>query len=100
MSEATNTIWADGPDRRQALALWKTIATRYKGQPHVVFELMNEPVAPVGQDDLWHALARDLVAAIRSINQENWIMIGSNRWSNVFTFAICRSATMGGSSHG
>jgi aryl-phospho-beta-D-glucosidase BglC (GH1 family) len=88
MSEATNTIWGDGPDRKQALALWNALARRYKGQAHVVFELMNEPVAPEGQDELWHALARDLVAAIRSVNGENWIMIGSNRWSNVSTFAV------------
>jgi TolB protein len=88
MSESTNTIWAEGPDRRQAIELWKTLARRYSGQPHVVFELLNEPVAPVGQDELWHALARDLLAAVRSVNQENWIMIGSNRWSNVSTFAV------------
>ena len=88
MSEETNTIWTPGVDRRQALALWTTLATRYRGQSHVVFELLNEPVAPEGQDELWHALARDLIAAIRAVNQENWIMVGSNRWSNVSTFGV------------
>jgi hypothetical protein len=88
MSERTNTIWVDGPDRRQAIDLWRALARRYVGQPHVVFELLNEPVAPVGQDELWHALARDLVAAVRSVNEENWIMIGSNRWSNASTFRV------------
>jgi hypothetical protein len=87
MRQDTNTIWTPGPDREQAAAIWRTLARRYRDQPHVVFELLNEPVAPEGQDEQWHALARELIAAIRQEDPDNWIMVGSNRWSNATTFA-------------
>jgi len=87
MRQDTNTIWTPGPDREQAVAIWRTLARRYRDQPHVVFELLNEPVAPEGQDEQWHALARELIAAVRQENPDNWIMVGSNRWSNARTFA-------------
>jgi aryl-phospho-beta-D-glucosidase BglC (GH1 family) len=45
------------------------LALRYKGEPHVILELLNEPVAPEKQDDLWHDLARELLATIRSVNR-------------------------------
>jgi hypothetical protein len=87
MHQDTNTIWTPGPDREQAVAIWRTLARRYRDQPHVVFELLNEPVAPEGEDERWHALARELIAAVRQEDPDNWIMIGSNRWSNATTFA-------------
>jgi hypothetical protein len=88
MREATNSLWTTGaPERAHALALWKRLAARYRGRPHVVFELLNEPVAPEGQDERWHEFARELVAAIRSVNPDNWIMVGSNRWNSAHTFA-------------
>jgi TolB protein len=87
MAEGKNAIWTDSPERRHANAIWRMLALRYKGEPHVILELLNEPVAPEKQDDLWHDLARELLATIRSVNTESWVMVGSNRWSNARTFA-------------
>jgi TolB protein len=87
MREQTNTIWNPGADREQAIAIWRALARRYRDAPHVVFELLNEPVAPQGQDEQWHVLARELIAAVRQEAPDNWIMVGSNRWSNATTFS-------------
>jgi TolB protein len=86
MAEGKNAIWRDSPERRHANAIWRMLALRYRGEPHVILELLNEPVAPEKQDHLWYELARELLATVRSVNQESWVMIGSNRWSNARTF--------------
>ncbi|MFP4417012.1 MAG: glycoside hydrolase family 5 protein [Chitinivibrionales bacterium] len=79
-----NTIWdSDSPHRRRSVNIWKFLAHSVQA-PHVVFELLNEPVAPV--DEQWNSLADQLHRAIREQNKTQWIMIGSNRWNHAHTF--------------
>ena len=66
--------------------LWQTIARRYAGRfPAVVFELANEIVAPDPQ--LWNDLAAGAVRAIREVEPERPIVVGSNCWNVCGTFS-------------
>ncbi|MGQ9780112.1 MAG: glycoside hydrolase family 5 protein [Bacillota bacterium] len=89
MTEDHNPIWPkDSPYRRRAVAIWEMLARRYRGEHHVVLEILNEPVAK--EDEAWNELAAELHAAIRRQNEESWVVIPSNRWDHPRTFAAIR----------
>jgi endoglucanase len=64
---------------------WRKICGELKGYPNsmVAYELMNEPVAD--DPEIWNVIANRCAAAIREIEPERTIVIGSNRWQNFGT---------------
>ncbi|NLZ44340.1 MAG: glycoside hydrolase family 5 protein [Clostridia bacterium] len=84
-----NLIWDhDSPQHRRALAIWAMLDRRYRGQDHVVLEILNEPVAR--HDGEWNELAAKLHAVIRAQNPESWLMIPSNSWDNAGKFSTLK----------
>lgn len=91
------------PNKDHSIELWKQVATRFKSNPAVIFDLFNEPF-PVGGkwDDTsaWQcwktggsscqglsyqaAGMQDLVDAVRSVGSTNICMFGGLAWSNSF----------------
>ena len=64
------------------VALWETIARRYRDAPiPVVFELLNEVVLP--DSEPWKALSKRLARAIRAIDADTPIMVGGNHNNSV-----------------
>ena len=64
--------------------LWWRLATRYKGNDHVIFGLMNEPHdMPTAQ---WVGAANSAIAAVRAAGAGNLILVPGNRWSGAWTW--------------
>jgi endoglucanase len=63
----------------QATAFFKKMAESYGKQPHVIFEIYNEPV-----DVSWSvvkAYAEPMIRSLRTAGAENLIIVGTPNWS-------------------
>ena len=88
------SIGTPGVPARDLVSLWEGLARRYRGQYHVIFGLMNEPVdiaAPA-----WAKIAQDAVDAIRATGARNLILVPGTRWSGAHSW---RKAPPGGVSN-
>ncbi len=64
--------------------LWSRLAMAYKGNPKVVFALMNEPHdMPTEQ---WLAAANAALAAIRSAGADNLVLVPGNGWTGAHSW--------------
>jgi endoglucanase len=63
----------------KAERIWACFAKRYRNVPHVVFEVLNEPVAP--DASIWNSTKDRLCESIRAAAPENPIIVGSNMWN-------------------
>jgi aryl-phospho-beta-D-glucosidase BglC (GH1 family) len=65
----------------EAIAFFQEMATRYGDYPNVIYEIANEPNGSI----TWHGDIRpyavDVVDAIRVIDPDNLIIVGTNTWS-------------------
>jgi endoglucanase len=72
---------ADYPDLAdEAFFFWRKVAPRYKREPHVLYELFNEPIAP-NDWETFRAFAQPLVDAVRKMAPDNVIIVGGPGWS-------------------
>ena len=62
------------------IALWLELERRFVNKNGVMFELLNE-VRDI-EPSLWNDLAEKTINAIRSVNKERVIIIGSSCWNN------------------
>ena len=62
------------------IGLWLELERRFAGKENVIFELLNE-VKDI-EPSLWNDLAEKTVNAIRQVNKERLIVIGSTCWNN------------------
>ena len=70
-----NAVFAD---------LWSKLATRFKGNPRVMFNLVNEPnTMPTEQ---WVSAANAAIAAIRAAGAPNTIIVPGNAWTGAFSW--------------
>lgn len=85
-----NRLWSDPVLQARFAGLWRQLAELFKDAPHdrLVFELLNEPTAE--KDHLWYDVAAMALAAIRSVDPQRWVVIGSNSWNVPSTFANLR----------
>lgn len=75
--------WPTQAQLDEAVSWWQTIANRYKHNPYVWFELLNEPGAPNDgalQDGRWISIHRQMINAIRSTGSENLIWVMGSDW--------------------
>ena len=63
------------------IALWEMMEKRYAEKPSIVFELLNEVINV--DPELWNDLAERTITAIRKLNSERKIIIGSRCWNAV-----------------
>ena len=78
----------DGELQNRFIALWETIERRYSDKPDIAFELLNE-VRDISPEP-WNALAEKAIGAIRKLNPERVIIIGSTHWNNPNTLNTVR----------
>jgi endoglucanase len=76
-----------GHDNSGFFSFWKEIAGRYKGKHknNLVFELVNEPIFQKNPE-VWYALQKEAVKAIRSIDPKRTILAASTSWNGIDTF--------------
>ena len=88
--------YCDIPEKKQLLdtpelqdrfvALWLEIERRFHDAPEVAFELLNEvrDVDPAK----WNRLADRTLKAIREVNPDRWVVIGSTCWNSPGKLAV------------
>jgi aryl-phospho-beta-D-glucosidase BglC (GH1 family) len=66
---------------QNAIAFFEHFARKYGEQPNIIYEIYNEPLA----DTDWHTVikpyAQKLIGAIRAIDPDNLIIVGTQTWS-------------------
>ena len=74
-TQVPNAVFAD---------LWSKLATRFKGNAHVMFNLVNEPnTMPTEQ---WVGAANAAIAAIRTAKAANTIIVPGNAWTGAHSW--------------
>ncbi len=65
----------------QAIQFFQYIAKKYGHLPNIIYEIYNEPL----QDTDWHSVIKPyslkVISAIRAIDRNNIILVGSQSWS-------------------
>ncbi len=64
--------------------IWATLAERYSGRSHIIFEVLNEPVAP--DASIWNRVKDTLCRTVRKYAPRNPIIVGSNMWNCPSTY--------------
>lgn len=82
---AEKPLFTDPAAQEQFYECWRKICGELKEYPDsmVAYELMNEPVADDPED--WNVIVNRCAAAVREIEPERTIVIGSNRWQGFGT---------------
>jgi len=83
---AEKPLWTETAAQDQFIALWQDLSSALHDYPtdRVAYELMNEPVADDPED--WNKLLATALAAVRALEPDRSIVIGSNRWQSADTF--------------
>lgn len=78
-----NTLWNDTAAQQHFVNLWIELSGLLRQYPtsHVAYELLNEAVAPTADD--WNQLFNKALAAIRKLEPQRVIVVGSNMWQTV-----------------
>ncbi len=79
-------LWTVPAEQEKFYNLWRDLSKALNQFPnsHLAYELMNEAVAD--DPDQWNDLIANTVKAIRELEPERTIVIGSNKWQSVETF--------------
>ena len=83
---AEKPLWTDTREQDKFIALWQDLSAALIDYPttRVAYELMNEPVADDPDD--WNRLVARAFKAVRALEPQRKIVIGSNRWQAAHTF--------------
>lgn len=79
-------LFSDPAEAERFGNLWRQLSARLNGRSNdrVAYELMNEAVATNADD--WNRVAMVAFQAIRELEPERSIVLGSNRWNSALTF--------------
>ncbi|NHZ95537.1 cellulase family glycosylhydrolase [Massilia sp. CCM 8734] len=67
--------------QNEAIAFFQEMARTYGNHKHVIYEIYNEPKDDVTWDANVKPYAQAVIAAIRAIDPDNLIIVGSPHWS-------------------
>jgi endoglucanase len=65
----------------QALQFFKLIAKQYGHTPNLIYEIYNEPLANTDWHTVIKPYAEQVISAIRKIDKDNLIVVGTQTWS-------------------
>lgn len=85
-----NTLFTDPAEQEKLCDMWRQLSAVLKGYPvsMVAYEFMNEPVAD--EHDQWNDLIAKVHKALRELEPERVMVIGSNMWQGHYTFKYLR----------
>ena len=83
-------LWTDPKEQEKFYNLWIDLSSVLKKYPvsDVAYELMNEAVAD--DPEQWNNLVANAVKALRNLEPDRMIVIGSNRWQSANTFDVLK----------
>ncbi len=67
-------------NEKEAIEFFKQMATKYGKYDNVIYEIFNEPLKISWSDDI-KPYAENVIAAIREIDPDNLIIVGTPKWS-------------------
>lgn len=74
-----NDIWdKKSENRKRFLSIWDMFSKRYKNYGNVIYEILNEPIAP--DYGSWNELCDEAINTIRKNDNFHHIVIESNMW--------------------
>jgi endoglucanase len=78
--EGENTLFEKAESAQHFIEIWRQLSDRYKHYPNdfLAYEILNEAVAEDPED--WNRVLLACCAAIRELEPERILVIGSNRW--------------------
>ncbi|WP_428305171.1 cellulase family glycosylhydrolase [Lacipirellula sp.] len=80
-----NVIGGGSVSNAQFADFWSRLATQYKDNPNVIFDLMNEPNSlPTEQ---WLSAANAAIGAIRTAGAQNLILVPGNAWTGAHSWS-------------
>lgn len=69
------------------LPVWRQIAAHYKNRSeYVIYEILNEPWGISDED--WGRIQGEAIKAIRSIDQNHWIVVGGTNYNSIETLFL------------
>jgi endoglucanase len=71
----------------QVSAFWKYMAPKFNNNPHVIYEIFNEPILPDNWATWKNTIAQPVTNIIRSLAPNNLIFVGGPYWSSHITGA-------------
>lgn len=78
-------IWFSATARQRTVALWRAIAERYHDRTIVAgYDLINEPLPPIGKESMLYELTTEITAAIREVDPYHLIVVEGGRFSSDF----------------
>ncbi|MFX1535251.1 MAG: glycoside hydrolase family 5 protein [Promethearchaeota archaeon] len=81
----SNDIWdKNSVNRDRFLKIWDMLSKRYVTYNKIIYEILNEAVAP--DDSMWNELAEEAIAIIRRNDNKHYIIVESNIYGNTFKF--------------
>ncbi len=84
-----NDIWdKNSQNRKRFLKILEFFSDRYKNRGNIVYEIINEPVAP--DNSWWLELAKESIDVIRKKDKNNFIVAESNLWGMAKNFNIMK----------
>ena len=67
-------------NQQEAIIFFQEIATLFGGHPNIIYEIYNEPLQ-ISWDNVIKPYAESVIAAIRAIDSDNLIVVGTPNWS-------------------
>ena len=88
--KAANTLFTSEESQQQLIGMWEQLSEALKGYSvdSVAYEFMNEPVAE--DPEQWNQLIAKVHKALRTLEPERTLIIGSNMWQSCGTFKDLR----------
>ncbi len=85
-----NTLFTSEKAQEDLINLWYQLSDALKGfsNDSVAYEFMNEPVAD--EHEQWNKLVAKVHAALRKVEPQRTLVIGSNRWQGYETMKYLR----------
>ena len=85
-----NALYEDPAELQKLIEMWNQLSAQMKRFPvnMVAYEFMNEPVAD--DPEQWNQVVEKVHAALRKLEPDRKLVIGSNRWQSVGTFKDLR----------
>ena len=79
-------LWTDPAAQEEFFGFWVQLSEEFKSYPvdKLAYELLNEAVADDPDD--WNKLVNKGIETVRSLEPNRKIIVGSNRWQQVYTF--------------
>ena len=68
-------------NKELAISFFQEMATKYKDSNNVIYEIYNEPLNTTDWSTVIKPYAVDVIAAIRAIDPDNLIIVGTQTWS-------------------